>query len=269
MLRSELMSWPVTLAILVLAFGSLVAAGLPLMLTVIGLTAAAGSLYLASRLADVSIWAMNFALMFALALGIDYALFIVVRYRTALRRQPHDAGDAVAETMDTAGKAVMFSGLTVLISLSAVLLVPSPAFRSTALGIMLADVFVLAATLTLLPAVLVRLGARVSIAVLVVGLGSLAFRLVPLVAARRVPARLSTVAGWAGVAVLAAYTVRAVLQHHDPAVPAASLVAAIAVGAGLVVAVRRGSVLLAIGACAAVYLAVQGLMTLATALTAR
>ena len=206
MLRSELMSWPVTLAILVLAFGSLVAAGLPLMLTVIGLTAAAGSLYLASRLADVSIWAMNFALMFALALGIDYALFIVVRYRMALRRQPHDAGDAVAETMDTAGKAVMFSGLTVLISLSAVLLVPSPAFRSTALGIMLADVFVLAATLTLLPAVLVRLGARVSIAVLVVGLGSLAFRLVPLVAARRVPARLSTVAGWAGVAVLAAYT---------------------------------------------------------------
>src|SRR6185295_5200417 len=86
MLRSELLSWPVTLAILVLAFGSLVAAGLPLMLTVTGLTPAAGSLYLASRLADVSIWAMNFALMFALALGIDYALFIVVRYRTALRR---------------------------------------------------------------------------------------------------------------------------------------------------------------------------------------
>ena len=64
--------------------------------------------------------------------------------------------------MDTAGKAVLFSGLTVLISLSAVMLVPSPAFRSTALGIMLADVFVLAATLTLLPAVLVRLGTRVN-----------------------------------------------------------------------------------------------------------
>jgi RND superfamily putative drug exporter len=162
MLRSELMSWPVTLAILVLAFGSLVAAGLPLMLTVIGLTAAAGSLYLASRLAAVSIWAMNFALMFALALGIDYALFIVVRFRAAIRRRPEDVDEAVAETMDTAGKAVMFSALTVLISLSAVILVPSPAFRSTALGIMLADVFVLAATLTLLPAVLVRIGVRVN-----------------------------------------------------------------------------------------------------------
>ena len=60
--------------------------------------------------------------------------------------------------MDTAGKAVLFSGLTVLISLSAVMLVPSPAFRSMALGIMLSVVFILAATLTLLPAVLAKLG---------------------------------------------------------------------------------------------------------------
>ena len=64
-------------------------------------------------------------------------------------------------TMDTAGKAVLFSGVTVLISLSAVMLVPSPAFRSTSLGIMLAVIFVLAATLTLLPAVLARLGPKV------------------------------------------------------------------------------------------------------------
>ncbi len=63
--------------------------------------------------------------------------------------------------MDTAGKAVLFSGITVLISLSAVLLVPSPAFRSMALGIMISVVFILAATLTLLPAVLARLGDRV------------------------------------------------------------------------------------------------------------
>ena len=63
--------------------------------------------------------------------------------------------------MDTAGKAVLFSGLTVLVSLSAVMLVPSPAFRSMALGIMLSVVFVLAATLTLLPAVLAKLGPKV------------------------------------------------------------------------------------------------------------
>jgi RND superfamily putative drug exporter len=71
------------------------------------------------------------------------------------------AEEATAVAMDTAGKAVLFSGLTVLISLSAVMLVPSPAFRSMALGIMLAVAFVLAATLTLLPAVLAKLGPRV------------------------------------------------------------------------------------------------------------
>jgi RND superfamily putative drug exporter len=161
MLKSELISWPVTLAILVLAFGSLVAAGLPLLLTIVGLVAAAGSLFLGTQLMDISIWAMNFALMFALALGIDYALFIVYRFRGAFFGSELSAEEATAITMDTAGKAVLFSGLTVLISLSAVMLVPSPAFRSMSLGIMLSVVFILAATLTLLPAVLARLGPRV------------------------------------------------------------------------------------------------------------
>jgi RND superfamily putative drug exporter len=92
---------------------------------------------------------MNFALMFALALGIDYALFVVHRFRGAYFGSRLPAREAVAVTMDTAGKAVLFSGLTVLISLSAVMLVPSPAFRSMALGIMLSVVFVLLAALTL------------------------------------------------------------------------------------------------------------------------
>ena len=168
MLRSEMLSWPVTMIILVIAFGSLVAAGLPLMLTMVGLLVAAGALVLSTHLAAVSIWALNFALMFALALGIDYALFLVVRFRGALQRrgvQPVDGAGvvaAVAETVDTAGKAVAFSALTVLGSLAAILLVPSPAFRSMALGIMLSVVAVLAATLTLLPAVLGRLGTRIN-----------------------------------------------------------------------------------------------------------
>jgi RND superfamily putative drug exporter len=161
MLKSELISWPVTLLILVLAFGSLVAAGLPLMLTITGLVASAGVLYLGTELSPISIWALNFALMFALALGIDYALFVVMRFRNALFGQELEPAEAVARTMDTAGKAVLFSGLTVLISLSAVMLVPSPAFRSMSLGIMISVVFVLAATLTLLPAVLAKLGPRV------------------------------------------------------------------------------------------------------------
>jgi RND superfamily putative drug exporter len=161
MMKSELISWPVTLLILMVAFGSLVAAGLPLMLTIVSLVAAAGSLYLITKVTPVSIWAMNFALMFALALGIDYALFIVHRFRAALFGAELEPREATAVAMDTAGKAVLFSGATVLISLSAVMLVPSPAFRSMALGIMLSVVFILLATTTLLPAVLAKLGPRV------------------------------------------------------------------------------------------------------------
>src|SRR5262245_17613601 len=161
MMKSELYSWPVTLAILVLAFGSLVAAGLPLLLTMLGLLASAGLLALLTHGFEVSIWAMNFALMFALALGIDYALFVVHRFRSAYFGSRQSVREVVAVTMDTAGKAVLFSGLTVFVSLSAVMLVPSPAFRSMALGIMLSVAFVLAATLTLLPAVLAKLGPKV------------------------------------------------------------------------------------------------------------
>ncbi len=93
MLRSEMLSWPVTMIILFIAFGSLVAAGIPLMLTMVGLLVAAGALVLSTHVAPVSIWALNFALMFALALGIDYALFLVVRFRAALARRGVRPGD--------------------------------------------------------------------------------------------------------------------------------------------------------------------------------
>lgn len=169
MMKSEMLSWPVTLAVLILAFGSVVAAGLPLMLTLAGLVVAAGALVLLNAATPVSIWALNFALMFSLALGIDYSLFLVVRFRAALARRvevaPLDRAavvDSVAETLATAGKAVAFSALTVLASLASILIVPSPAFRSMALGIMLSVVAVLAATLTLLPAVLGRLGGSIN-----------------------------------------------------------------------------------------------------------
>ena len=168
MLRSEMLSWPVTIIILVIAFGSLVAAGLPLLLTMAGLLVAAGALVITTKFTPVSIWALNFALMFALALGIDYALFLVMRFRSALKRRGAEPGDreaivaSVAETLDTAGKAVAFSALTVLASLAAILIVPSPAFRSMAFGIMLSVVAVLAATLTLLPAVLGKLGTNIN-----------------------------------------------------------------------------------------------------------
>ena len=161
MLKSEVISWPVTLGIMLarvrLARRCRAAAHAhdrrP--------AGAAGSLYLGTKIMPISIWAMNFALMFALALGIDYALFIVHRFRGAFfgSKIVRPGGDRRHDGHRRQGRAVL--GVTVLISLSAVMLVPSPAFRSMSLGIMLSVVFVLAATLTLLPAVLAKLGPKV------------------------------------------------------------------------------------------------------------
>ena len=161
MMKSEALSWPLTLTLLVLAFGTLMAAGLPLLLTMAGLIGAGGLLFISGLLFDVSIWAMNFAMMFSIALGIDYALFIVVRFRGALA-QGLSPRDATVHTMATAGKAVLASGLTVIAALLAVMLVPVPTFRSVPLGIVLAVLSVLAATLTLLPAALSALGHRIN-----------------------------------------------------------------------------------------------------------
>ena len=154
MMKAEILTWPVTAVILVLAFGTLAAAGLPLVLTAAGLITSMGILFGITQFTDLSIWTFNFAMMFALALGIDYALFIVTRYRAALHAFPDDPQHAAGIAMDTAGKAVLFSGITVLISLSAVLLVPIPAFQSMSAGMMLSVTFVLLAALTLLPALL-------------------------------------------------------------------------------------------------------------------
>jgi RND superfamily putative drug exporter len=160
MLKSEALSWPLTLALLLIAFGTLRAAGLPLLLTMAGLLGAGGLLFIVGHVVEVSIWAMNFATMFAIALGIDYALFIVARFRTALAAglEPHEA---TAVTMATAGKSVLVSGSTVVAALLALTLVPVPAFRSVPVGISLAVLMVLAATMTLLPAVLSGVGARI------------------------------------------------------------------------------------------------------------
>ena len=137
MLKAEILTWPLTLALLVLAFGTLVAAGLRCSSPMSGLLGAGGLLFVFGQFADVSIWAMNFAMMFAIALGIDYALFIVVRFRAALAAGLAPRA-ATTETMATAGKAVLVSGLTVVAALLAVTLVPVPAFRSVPLGIGLA-----------------------------------------------------------------------------------------------------------------------------------
>jgi RND superfamily putative drug exporter len=161
--RAELLSGLPTILLLFVAFGSAVAAGLPLILAVSGIAVGWGALNLATGVTPLSVWAMNFSMMIGLAVGIDYSLFIVSRYREE-RQDGKDALDAVASTLGTAGKAVFLSALTVVLSLAAVFLVPVMVFRSMALGMILSVVATAAASLTLLPAVLVALGDRVLVA---------------------------------------------------------------------------------------------------------
>jgi RND superfamily putative drug exporter len=157
---AELVSALPTIVLLLVAFGSLVAAGLPLLLAVAGIAVGFATLHLLGLATPLSVWSMNFSMMIGLAVGIDYSLFIVSRYREE-REDGYDAEDAMVNTLSTAGKAVFLSALTVVLSLAAVFVVPVMVFRSMALGMILSVVAVALASLTLLPAVLGALGDRV------------------------------------------------------------------------------------------------------------
>jgi RND superfamily putative drug exporter len=158
--KAELLSAIPSMILLLVAFGSLIAAGLPLILAIAGIAVGFASLHLLGINMPLSVWSMNFAMMLGLAVGIDYSLFIVSRYREE-RAEGADAYDGVANTLATAGKAVFLSAFTVVFSLAAVFVVPVMVFRSMALGMILSVVAVALASLTLLPAVMVALGDRV------------------------------------------------------------------------------------------------------------
>ena len=158
--KAELLSGLPTIVLLLVAFGSAVAAGIPLVLAIAGIAVGFAALHLLGLASPLSVWSMNFSMMIGLAVGIDYSLFIVSRYREE-REDGHDALRAMANTLGTAGKAVFLSALTVVLSLAAVFVVPVMVFRSMALGMILSVSATALASLTLLPAVLVALGDRV------------------------------------------------------------------------------------------------------------
>ncbi len=158
--KAELVSGLPTMILLFVAFGMLLAAGLPLILALAGIAVGFALLHVLGWFMPMSVWSMNFSMMIGLAVGIDYSLFIVSRYREE-RVEGKDALTAIENTMSTAGKAVFLSALTVVMALAAVFLVPVMVFRSMALGMILSVVAVALASLTLLPALLVALGDRV------------------------------------------------------------------------------------------------------------
>ena len=158
--RSEERVLPVTLVVLVIAFGALVAATLPIIVGVVAITIALGLVTIAAKYQTMSVFVLNITTMVGLGVGIDYSLLIVTRFREELNRGLSPA-DAAVRTIETAGSAVVTSGLTVVVGFAALISTPLTETRSVGIGgLIVVAVAVLLAT-TLLPATLAVLGRNI------------------------------------------------------------------------------------------------------------
>ncbi|MDX1689742.1 MAG: MMPL family transporter [Acidimicrobiia bacterium] len=161
LMRGEMVGVGVALVILVVLFGAVVAAGLPLLLAMGSILLAVGMTAVAGQVFELSTFVVNMITMIGLAVGIDYALFIVQRFREE-RSKGLSVSDAVVRAGDTATRAVFFSGLTVVIALLGLVTFPETTMRSLGVGAIFAVVGSVLAAVTLLPAVLRLLGDRVN-----------------------------------------------------------------------------------------------------------
>jgi trehalose monomycolate/heme transporter len=159
--KAEQLSLPIVLVLLVVIFGGLVAAGLPLAIGGLAILGAFLMLRLLTVVTDVSVFAINIVTMLGLGLAIDYALFVVSRFREERRLPGATTESALARTMATAGRTVAFSGVTVAVALASLLFFPQTFLRSMGFGGMAAVLVAMLGALTVLPALLAVLGHRV------------------------------------------------------------------------------------------------------------
>jgi len=159
--RAESISFPVLLILLVIIFGSVLAALAPLMIGGLAILGSFTVLRLLTTVTTVSVYSVNITTILGLGLGIDYGLFIVTRFREELRRQP-TVEAAVARTVATAGRTVLVSGVTVALALSSLILFQPVFLRSMGYGGVATVAVDVIAALTVLPALLAILGHRIN-----------------------------------------------------------------------------------------------------------
>jgi RND superfamily putative drug exporter len=163
--RAETYSFPIVIALCLLIFGSVIAALMPALIGVVAIVGATAAVRVLTHFTEVSIFSVNIITLLGLGLAVDYALFVVSRFREELAASDGDDGDAVTaamhRTMTTAGRTVLFSGLTVAAALSSLLLFPQVYLRSMAYGGIAAVLVAMIAALSVLPAVLTLLGRRI------------------------------------------------------------------------------------------------------------
>ena len=158
---AELFGIPIALIILVLVFGAIAAAIIPLVLAIVSIAVALGATALIGQAFELSFFVTNMITAMGLAFGIDYSLFIISRYREE-RRQGLEKIDAIAAAGATASRTVFFSGMAVVLALLGMLIVPLSIFISLAAGAILVVIAAVLASLTLLPAVLSLMGDKIN-----------------------------------------------------------------------------------------------------------
>lgn len=158
--ESEALGLLAAVIILVLAFGSVIAMGLPIGVALLGLAAASGIVIIVSNLMSMPSEATSMVAMIGLGVGIDYALFIVTRYREAL----HDGmsvEDSIVEAIDTSGRAVLFAGITVVVALLGLLSIGLAFVSGFSVAMAIGVAVMMIASVTLLPALLAMVGHRI------------------------------------------------------------------------------------------------------------
>jgi len=167
--RAELIGVPVALVVLIVALGALAAAIVPLMLAGAGLMLTFGLIYILSLLLKFDVFLVTAVTMIGVGIGIDYSLFVVSRFREELARLPMDPrrerrriAQAVGGATATSGRTILYSGMIVALSLMSLLVIKAPAFREFVIGTLTCVTCTLVAALTLLPALLAQLGARIN-----------------------------------------------------------------------------------------------------------
>src|SRR5450631_3555423 len=164
--RAEAISMPIVFILCLLIFGSLVSALMPTLVGSVAVFGAFAIVRLMTMATDVSIFSINVITLLGMGLALDYSLFVVSRFREELARQPGGTGRehvnvAIATTMATAGRTVLFSGLIVAASLSSLLIFPQNFLRSMGFGGVAAVLVAMTGALTVLPALLTVLGPRI------------------------------------------------------------------------------------------------------------
>ena len=159
--KGERVGIPSALVILLVLFGAVVAALIPIMLAIISIVVALGATAILGQFIELIFFVTLIITMIGLAVGIDYSLIVVSRFREEMR-SGRDKIDAIVRTGDTAGRTVFFSGATVVVAMTGMLVIPSTVYLALGLGAILVVIAAVAGALTLLPAVLSLLGPRVN-----------------------------------------------------------------------------------------------------------